>query len=197
MVEVVAKAEFPGFKMEIRTHEFHLTEKLTNDIRNYVMGIGWTEWDSYNLFDHEEDCIKELAKVLHNEVCHFNHNAEKRNDLWINGWVNILYKNDSIKPHWHSAEKKSYYSCNVCLDNYESHTIFYPPWGDRNGHIITQKNTKGSGMFFPPWLWHEVPPISDPIRYTIGLDIHTDESMKDHDKNAPISRSRRLHEVYS
>ena len=129
--------------------------------------------------------------------CHFNHNGEKRNDLWINGWVNILHKHDNINPHFHSAEKESYYSCNISLNNYNSKTLFYPPWGDRNGHIIVQDNGKGQGMFFPQWLWHEVPPIDDPIRYTLGIDIHTDEMMKTADKTAPIRFSRKLNELYT
>lgn len=197
MVEVVAKAGFPGFSMEIRTHQFTLSEELTDSVRHFVMGLGEREWDGYNLFDEKEDCIKELAKVLHHEVGQFNHYAEVRDDLWINGWVNLLFENDSINPHFHSAEKESYYSCNISLDNYISKTVFYPPWGDRNGHIIVQDNVKGRGMFFPQWLWHEVPPIKDPVRYTLGIDIHTDEMMKIADQSAPIRFSRKLNEIYT
>ena len=197
MVEVIAQAEFPGFKMKIRTHQFTLSKTLTDEVLEHVMQMDLEAWDSYNLFDTDVDCIRQLAKKLHYEAGQFNRYGEIRNDLWINGWVNLLHKNDSIKPHFHSAEKNSYYSCNISLDNYTSKTLFYPPWGDRHGHIIEQENIKGRGMFFPQWLWHEVPPIEDEIRYTLGIDIHTDEMMENHDTTAPITRSIKLNEVYT
>lgn len=197
MVSILAQAEFPGFSMQVHNHEFHLTSKLTDEIREYVSDFKDKPWDSYNLFDEDADCIKKLAEIIHNEVSQFNHYGEKRYDLYINGWVNVLWKWDSIKPHWHSAEKNSYYSCNISLDNYKSKTLFYPPWGDRNGHVIEMENNKGQGWFFPAWLWHEVPTIEDEERFTIGLDIHTADAYHQRDCTAPINRSRVLHEIYT
>ena len=199
MVDILATAEFPDFKMRIATQPFVVNETTTNELREYAIGIGDVDWTSYNIFDDAKDheCIRRLAKQIHLNTGQFNENGWTKNNLWINGWVNVLYENESIAPHFHSAEKESYYSCNVSLDDYNSKTIFYPPWGDRNGHIISIDNTKGAGMLFPQWLWHEVPPITDSVRYTLGIDIHTDEMMMAADMAAPIRHSRKLHELYT
>jgi len=196
MVDVKANVEFPNFKMTIYTHEFILQN--VDDVLNHCLNLSVQndDWDKYNLFSSNEKPIKLMAEQLHYEVSKFNRNDQVRKDLWINGWFNIIYKGESIAPHFHSAETESYYSCNVSLDNYNTRTLFYPPWGDRYGHVISVENSKGKGMFSPQWLWHEVPESNEDIRYTLGIDIHTDAMMINHDKNAPIAYSRRLLDCY-
>lgn len=196
MVDVKAEAEFPNFSMKIYTHEFILEN--VDEVLDYCLNLKVEndDWDKYNLFNSNDKPIKDMALQIHKEISCFNKNNEIRNDLWINGWFNIIKYGESIAPHFHSAEKESYYSCNISLQNYSTKTLFYPPWGDRHGHIIAIDNSKGKGMFFPQWLWHEVPTSNEKIRYTLGIDIHTDAMMEKHDPNAPIAYSRKLTEFY-
>ena len=199
MVEIRCQILVPNFQMTIYTHEFFLEHDLIDDVLEYCknLRVKNDEWDKYNLFNSDDPIIKKLAIRLHDEVSLFNANGEKRSDLWINGWFNIIPKNCGIKPHFHGAESHSYFSCNVSLDDYNTQTLFYPPWLDRHGHIIRIDNKKGQGMFFPQWLWHEVEPHEEPIRYTLGLDINTDLMMESADMSYPVRHSRKLNEFYT
>lgn len=206
MPQIVARMSVPNFTMEVYNHPFILQNyQLADKLIEYCKSQNLLnhEWKDYNIFKSEDPSIKKVAQQIHMEVSQFNENAFKRKDLWINGWFNILECHDSIKPHFHSAEKYSYFSGNICLGDYNTKTIFYPPWGDRTGHTIEMENKKGYGMFFPSWLWHEVPTSLEDIRYTLAFDIHTQDGMDDywqnqHDKDpAPIQRSVKLYEIYS
>jgi hypothetical protein len=149
--------------------------KNFNQYKVYPGEIGipnnYVRWNSYNLFNLDLPCSNILKENIKQSYLNFAQvsNFIPKEKLWVTAWINIIEKNVGIPRHFHSAHINSYITGFISLGN--NNTEFYYP------EHITCRNQEGSITLFPSWLFHEVLPISENLRVSIGFDLFTEDAV--------------------
>lgn len=173
--------------------------KVLNAVAHRETHFSKLHWTQYNIFNWSEVEVSVLKKEilrLHNEFLK-ELGLPLRNDLWINGWVYPQKRGMSLKPHNHAIHENAYLSANIILTKNKTTTDFDIPYISINEGAFELENKLGRIAFFPSYLIHSVKELKDEERYTIGLDIITQEGMEEfwknsNDPNDPLHRAVKL-----
>ena len=140
------------------------------------------EWTTYNIFDWDEDIIKNLADKIYcsyneyiNELCY---EVIPINKLWIRGWGVTLNDDEGISHHSHAFHENTYLSGNISLSNLDTTTDYYFPYIGWYFDYWELENKFGKMVLFPSWLEHKVlPNITGEVRFSLGFDMFTEHTM--------------------
>jgi hypothetical protein len=156
-------------------------------------------WNKYNIFD-----IDELdTTLLKNEIIKSYYvfmdiyKTQKEQEIWINGWANVLSKGNGLKIHMHGDHENSYLSGNIILSDTKIPTDFLMPQFEHMNDYgkLRLTNPIGGINMFPQWLYHEAINNTEDIRITLAFDLFTKNGIEYynlHKNNMPISRAIRL-----
>ena len=118
------------------------------------------EWTTYNIFDWDEDIIKNLADKIYwsymeyvNELCY---EVIPKDKLWIRGWGVRIDPDDYLNHHAHSFHENTYLSGNLSISNLDTTTDYFFPYLGWYFGYWKVKNVPGTMTLFPSWLEHKV-----------------------------------------
>lgn len=128
----------------------------------------------YNLFDFASEVpeITDLLNFIRLSYINFVHkDFTHKQELVIISWFNVVKDGQKIKEHCHSANKDSYLSANMHLDNYPTNTIYRSPYEPFVEYPF--KNVKGGFTIFPSYVPHKTNEYaeSDAPRVSIACDL--------------------------
>ena len=140
------------------------------------------EWTTYNIFDWDEDIIKNLADKIYcsyneyiNELCY---EVIPKNKLWIRGWGVRIDPDNYLNHHAHSFHENTYLSGNLSISNLETTTDYLFPYLGWYFGYWKVKNVPGKMTLFPSWLEHKVDKnTTGQIRFSLGFDMFTEQSI--------------------
>ena len=166
---------------------------------DYNADIYATTWIKENIFTWADPCMTQLIR-------HIRANVEAMRKamalapagpLWINGWVNVMRGQDFLVKHCHATHTNCYLSGVWIAGTCEhSTTDFLLPQFEHLEDVgpVRVPNRQGDIILFPQWLFHQVAPIKESLRITVGFDINTQAAMDYYHTNQagedlPISRA--------
>ena len=140
------------------------------------------EWTTYNIFDWDEDIIKNLADKIYwsymeyiNELCY---EVIPKDKLWIRGWGVRIDPDDYLNHHAHSFHENTYLSGNLSISNLDTTTDYFFPYLGWYFGYWKVKNVPGTMTFFPSWLEHKVDKnTTGQVRFSLGFDMFTEQSI--------------------
>ena len=140
------------------------------------------EWTTYNIFDWDEDIIKNLADKIYwsyteyiNQLCY---NVIPKDKLWIRGWGVRIDPNDYLNHHAHSFHENTYLSGNLSISNLDTTTDYFFPYLGWYFGYWKVKNVPGKMTLFPSWLEHKVDKnTTGQVRFSLGFDMFTEQSI--------------------
>ncbi len=140
------------------------------------------EWTTYNIFDWDEDIIKNLADKIYwsyteyiNQLCY---NVIPKDKLWIRGWGVRIDPDDYLNHHAHSFHENTYLSGNLSISNLDTTTDYFFPYLGWYFGYWKVKNVPGKMTLFPSWLEHKVDKnTTGQVRFSLGFDIFTEQSI--------------------
>ena len=140
------------------------------------------EWTTYNIFDWDEDIIKNLADKIYcsyneyiNELCY---EVIPKDKLWIRGWGVRIDPNDYLNNHAHSFHENTYLSGNLSISNLDTTTDYFFPYLGWYFGYWKVKNVPGKMTLFPSWLEHKVDKnTTGQVRFSLGFDMFTEQSI--------------------
>ena len=140
------------------------------------------EWTTYNIFDWDEDIIKNLADKIYwsyteyiNELCY---EVIPKDKLWIRGWGVRIDPNDYLNHHAHSFHENTYLSGNLSISNLDTTTDYFFPYLGWYFGYWKVKNVPGKMTLFPSWLEHKVDKnTTGQVRFSLGFDMFTEQSI--------------------
>jgi hypothetical protein len=135
-------------------------------------------WNSYNIFNEVnlEKLKQKIVKSYYEFVDCYG--VERKSELWINGWINVIEHGIDIPSHNHAIHTNSYLSGFINFTENDSTTDMYIPLIDRLKEVepIKISNDVGNLTLFPSWLFHSVDCVKEDVRISMGFDLHTKES---------------------
>ena len=187
-----------GFQYNLPLFIGTLETQHTDDFVKMAVGYDADKWKEHNIFEIDHPYIKDLKDEIQQtyfEMCK-KYNVQPEKELWINGWVNNMLPNHSLRKHYHGTNTYSYLS-GVCLltDNDHTSTDFFPPmlWEMEQYGTVKINNFKNQISIFPQWIYHEVDTVKTQ-RISIGFDLNHSEGMKQlMNEDTPSKRSVRLY----
>ena len=140
------------------------------------------EWTTYNIFDWDEDIIKNLADKIYcsyteyiNQLCY---NVIPKDKLWIRGWGVRIDPDNYLNHHAHSFHENTYLSGNLSISNLDTTTDYFFPYLGWYFGYWKVKNVPGKMTLFPSWLEHKVDKnTTGQVRFSLGFDIFTEQSI--------------------
>ncbi len=140
------------------------------------------EWTTYNIFDWDEDIIKNLADKIYcsyteyiNQLCY---NVIPKDKLWIRGWGVRIDPDDYLNHHAHSFHENTYLSGNLSISNLDTTTDYFFPYLGWYFGYWKVKNVPGKMTLFPSWLEHKVDKnTTGQVRFSLGFDMFTEQSI--------------------
>ena len=140
------------------------------------------EWTTYNIFDWDEDIIKNLADKIYwsyteyiNQLCY---NIIPKDKLWIRGWGVRIDPNDYLNHHAHAFHENTYLSGNLSISNLDTTTDYFFPYLGWYFGYWKVKNVPGKMTLFPSWLEHKVDKnTTGQVRFSLGFDMFTEQSI--------------------
>ena len=140
------------------------------------------EWTTYNIFDWDEDIIKNLADKIYwsymeyiNELCY---EVIPKDKLWIRGWGVRIDPDDYLNHHAHSFHENTYLSGNLSISNLDTTTDYFFPYLGWYFGYWKVKNVPGKMTIFPSWLEHKVDKnTTGQVRFSLGFDMFTEQSI--------------------
>ena len=140
------------------------------------------EWTTYNIFDWDEDIIKNLADKIYwsyteyiNQLCY---NIIPKDELWIRGWGVRIDPDDYLNHHAHSFHENTYLSGNLSISNLDTTTDYFFPYLGWYFGYWKVKNVPGKMTIFPSWLEHKVDEnTTGQVRFSLGFDMFTEQSI--------------------
>ena len=140
------------------------------------------EWTTYNIFDWDEDIIKNLADKIYwsyteyiNQLCY---NVIPKDKLWIRGWGVRIDPNDYLNHHAHAFHENTYLSGNLSISNLDTTTDYFFPYLGWYFGYWKVKNVPGKMTIFPSWLEHKVDEnTTGQVRFSLGFDMFTEQSI--------------------
>ena len=162
-----------------------------------------TYWDKYNLFVEmkKDKTIQYIKKCIKQSYKNFLKSIKaKEEEIWINGWLNVMTKGMHLQKHCHANHKHAYLSGNINLTKTKtSNTSFLiPNFNSPTQYEIYNVNNKlGHFNLFPQWVYHWVKPIEEDLRIVLGFDLNCKKAMDYYwkhnaDTNWPIKWSIKL-----
>lgn len=148
------------------------------DDKDYVKN----SWHNKNLFTENFIFVDKLKhKIIESYITFIKSYKIKQEKIWINGWVNLLTKNENLIKHCHAMHENSYLSGVIILSECENtSTNFYLPQLEHVPEVgvLKMSNTKGDILIFPQWLYHSVETVTQDVRITMGFDLFNENSIK-------------------
>ena len=140
------------------------------------------EWTTYNIFDWDEDIIKNLADKIYlsyteyiNQLCY---KVIPKDKLWIRGWGVRIDPNDYLNHHAHSFHENTYLSGNLSISNLDTTTDYFFPYLGWYFGYWKVKNVPGKMTLFHSWLEHKVDKnTTGQVRFSLGFDMFTEQSI--------------------
>ena len=140
------------------------------------------EWTTYNIFDWDEDIIKNLADKIYwsymeyiNELCY---EVIPKDKLWIRGWGVRIDPDDYLNHHAHSFHENTYLSGNLSISNLDTTTDYFFPYLSWYFDYWKVKNVPGRMALFPSWFEHKVDKnTTGQVRFSLGFDMFTEQSI--------------------
>ena len=140
------------------------------------------EWTTYNIFDWDEDIIKNLADKIYwsyteyiNQLCY---NVIPKDKLWIRGWGVRIEPGDHLNHHAHSFHENTFLSGNLSVSNLNTTTDYFFPYLGWYFGYWKVKNVPGKMTLFPSWLEHKVDKnTTGQVRFSLGFDMFTEQSI--------------------
>ena len=131
--------------------------KKTDDGYTGLKNHTTTRHGNYNLFSFKNKQITTLKNEIikrHNEFLH-TLNLEPVKDLYINGWFNVMRKNEYIKPHAHSFGPNTYLGGHYCVSCENTSTYYINPINQINKpEAFESKNIPGKLTLFQNYIPH-------------------------------------------
>ena len=116
-----------------------------------------TRFKNYNLFEYKNKELQKLKKTivkLHNSFLE-NLNLNSVQSLYVNGWVNIIKKNEFIKPHAHGWNANTYLGGHFCVKCNNTSTYYINPINQLcNPETYRSKNKVGKLTLFQNFIPH-------------------------------------------
>tara|TARA_R100000742_G_C4279162_1_gene103096 strand:+ start:4680 stop:5351 length:672 start_codon:yes stop_codon:yes gene_type:complete len=132
-------------------------------------------YSQYNIFtwrDNEIEKIKKSIIELHNKLLNYL-KLEIPNNLYAQCWVNIMRKNEEIKPHLHGLCPDTYLGGTICVQASNTDTIYMNAVNQINDpELYISKNETGKISIFQGCLPHYTSKHKDDEeRITIAFDL--------------------------
>ena len=140
------------------------------------------EWTTYNIFDWDEDIIKNLVNKIYLSYTEYinelSYEVIPKDKLWIRGWGVRIDPDDYLNHHAHSFHENTYLSGNLSISNLETTTDYFFPYLGWYFGYWKVKNVPGKMTLFPSWLEHKVDKnTTGQIRFSLGFDMFTEQSI--------------------
>ncbi len=140
------------------------------------------EWTTYNIFDWDEDIIKNLVDKIYLSYTEYinelSYKVIPKDKLWIRGWGVRIDPDDYLNHHAHSFHENTYLSGNLSISNLETTTDYFFPYLGWYFGYWKVKNVPGKMTLFPSWLEHKVDKnTTGQIRFSLGFDMFTEQSI--------------------
>ena len=140
------------------------------------------EWTTYNIFDWDEDIIKNLVDKIYLSYTEYinelSYKVIPKDKLWIRGWGVRIDPDNYLNHHAHSFHENTYLSGNLSISNLETTTDYFFPYLGWYFGYWKVKNVPGKMTLFPSWLEHKVDKnTTGQIRFSLGFDMFTEHSI--------------------
>ena len=140
------------------------------------------EWTTYNIFDWDEDIIKNLVDKIYLSYTEYinelSYEVIPKDKLWIRGWGVRIDPDNYLNHHAHSFHENTYLSGNLSISNLETTTDYFFPYLGWYFGYWKVKNVPGKMTLFPSWLEHKVDKnTTGHMRFSLGFDIFTEHSI--------------------
>ena len=140
------------------------------------------EWTTYNIFDWDEDIIKNLVNKIYLSYTEYinelSYEVIPKDKLWIRGWGVRIDPDNYLNHHAHSFHENTYLSGNLSISNLETTTDYFFPYLGWYFGYWKVKNVPGKMTLFPSWLEHKVDKnTTGQIRFSLGFDMFTEQSI--------------------
>lgn len=132
-------------------------------------------YNQYNILTWNNDEIEKIKKAiieLHDKLLHIL-KLEIPNNLYAQCWVNIMRKNQQIKPHLHGVCPDTYLGGHICVQSTDTDTIYINAVNQINDpELYFSKNEIGKISIFQACLPHYTSMHKDDLeRITIAFDL--------------------------
>ena len=140
------------------------------------------EWTTYNIFDWDEDIIKNLVNKIYLSYTEYinelSYEVIPKDKLWIRGWGVRIDPDNYLNHHAHSFHENTYLSGNLSISNLETTTDYFFPYLGWYFGYWKVKNVPGKMTLFPSWLEHKVDKnTTGHMRFSLGFDMFTEHSI--------------------
>ena len=140
------------------------------------------EWTTYNIFDWDEDIIKNLVNKIYLSYTEYinelSYKVIPKDKLWIRGWGVRIDPDNYLNHHAHSFHENTYLSGNLSISNLETTTDYFFPYLGWYFGYWKVKNVPGKMTLFPSWLEHKVDKnTTGHMRFSLGFDMFTEHSI--------------------
>ena len=140
------------------------------------------EWTTYNIFDWDEDIIKNLVDKIYLSYTEYinelSYKVIPKDKLWIRGWGVRIDPDNYLNHHAHSFHENTYLSGNLSISNLETTTDYFFPYLGWYFGYWKVKNVPGKMTLFPSWLEHKVDKnTTGHMRFSLGFDMFTEHSI--------------------
>ena len=140
------------------------------------------EWTTYNIFDCDEDIIKNLVNKIYLSYTEYinelSYEVIPKDKLWIRGWGVRIDPDNYLNHHAHSFHENTYLSGNLSISNLATTTDYFFPYLGWYFGYWKVKNVPGKMTLFPSWLEHKVDKnTTGQIRFSLGFDMFTEQSI--------------------
>jgi len=134
-----------------------------------------TRFKNYNLFKYKNKELQKLKKIivkLHNAFLK-QLNIEPVKSLYITGWLNIMKKNEFIKPHAHGWHPDMYLGGHFCVQCNNTSTYYINPINQLcDPETYPSKNKVGKLTLFQNFIPHYTDKHNGSSeRITIAFDL--------------------------
>lgn len=150
--------------------------KQTNDGFTGLTNHTTTRHGNYNIFSFKNKEINKLKTQVidtHNKfITALNINPIK--NLYINGWLNVMRKNEYVKPHAHSFTPDTYLGGHFCVSCENTSTYYINPVNQiNNPESYESKNIPGKLTLFNNYVPHYTNKHkAETVRITIAFDLN-------------------------
>jgi|SRR6056300_1601053 hypothetical protein len=131
----------------------------------------------YNLFSIKQPYIQKIKRIVYEQyVLYLESIGIVRKEVWIQSWVNVMRKGESIEEHVHSSHSNTWLGGHVTIACDNTSTFYKSPVILTQDQIYESKNEVGKLTLFPDCIPHWTNTHSGKEeRISIAFDIITTE----------------------